>query len=223
MTDLVVVSIAREAVLTILLVAGPALGIGMLVGLLVSIFQATTQIQEQTLTFIPKIVAVLVSIVIFGPWMIRRLVDFAERLLGELPTFIMNGEAAKLISVADFVRFSLSFIRLTTFFSAAPLFSMRSVPIAAKVGLSAFCALIALPELDPAWDLGSWHVLALLAAQEVAVGLLLALMVILVFAVVTFAGHFVDVPLGFGMASVFDPSLGGQVPVFSQFYHIVAA
>lgn len=128
-----------------------------------------------------------------------------------------------MISVADFVRFSLSFIRLTTFFSAAPLFSMRSVPIAAKVGLSAFCALIALPELDPAWDLGSWHVLALLAAQEVAVGLLLALMVILVFAVVTFAGHFVDVPLGFGMASVFDPSLGGQVPVFSQFYHIVAA
>lgn len=89
MTDLVVVSIAREAVITILLVAGPALGIGMLVGLLVSIFQATTQIQEQTLTFIPKIVAVLVSIVIFGPWMIRRLVDFAERLLGELPSFIM--------------------------------------------------------------------------------------------------------------------------------------
>lgn len=89
MTDQVVVSIAREAVLTILLVAGPALGIGMLVGLVVSIFQATTQIQEQTLTFIPKIVAVLVSIVIFGPWMIRRLVDFAERLFTELPSFIM--------------------------------------------------------------------------------------------------------------------------------------
>lgn len=88
MTDQMVVSIARDAVLTILLVAGPVLGIGMLVGLLVSIFQATTQIQEQTLTFIPKIIAVLVSIVIFGPWMIRRLVDFAERLLSELPAFI---------------------------------------------------------------------------------------------------------------------------------------
>ncbi|NLM40789.1 MAG: flagellar biosynthesis protein FliQ [Firmicutes bacterium] len=88
MTDQTVVSIAREAVVTILLVAGPALGIGMLVGLLISIFQATTQIQEQTLTFIPKIIAVLVSLVIFGPWMIRRLVDFAERLLSELPSFI---------------------------------------------------------------------------------------------------------------------------------------
>lgn len=88
MTDQTVMTIAREAVLTILLVAGPALGIGMLVGLVVSIFQATTQIQEQTLTFIPKIVAVLVSLVIFGPWMIRRLVGFAERLLSELPSFV---------------------------------------------------------------------------------------------------------------------------------------
>lgn len=89
MNDQVVINLAREAVLTILLVAGPALGIGMLVGLLVSIFQATTQIQEQTLTFIPKIVAVLVSIVIFGPWMIRLLVDFADRLLSNLPSYIM--------------------------------------------------------------------------------------------------------------------------------------
>ncbi len=89
MTDATVVSLARDAVLTILLVAGPALLIGMLVGLLVSIFQATTQIQEQTLTFIPKIVAVLVSIVIFGPWMIRQLVDFADRLLSNLPSYIM--------------------------------------------------------------------------------------------------------------------------------------
>lgn len=89
MTDTTVINLAREAVLTVLLVAGPALGIGMLVGLLVSIFQATTQIQEQTLTFIPKIVAVLVSLVIFGPWMIRILLDFTERLLANLASYIM--------------------------------------------------------------------------------------------------------------------------------------
>lgn len=88
MTDQAVISLARDAILTVLLVAGPALGIGMLVGLLVSVFQATTQIQEQTLTFIPKIVAVLVSLVIFGPWMIRILVNFAERLLTSMPSFI---------------------------------------------------------------------------------------------------------------------------------------
>ncbi|MFY9494838.1 MAG: flagellar biosynthesis protein FliQ [Limnochordia bacterium] len=88
MTDQAVINLAREAVLTVLLVAGPALGIGMVVGLLVSLFQATTQIQEQTLTFIPKIVAVLVSLVVFGPWMIRVLVDFASRLLTSMPSFV---------------------------------------------------------------------------------------------------------------------------------------
>lgn len=89
MTDQVVVGLARDAVFTILLVAGPALGVGMLIGLLISIFQATTQIQEQTLTFVPKIVAVLVAIVVFGPWMLRLLVDFAERLLANLPSYIL--------------------------------------------------------------------------------------------------------------------------------------
>lgn len=88
MTDQAVISLAREAVTTVLMVAGPALGIGMLVGLLVSLFQATTQIQEQTLTFIPKIVAVLVSLIIFGPWMIRILVDFAQRLLSSMPSYV---------------------------------------------------------------------------------------------------------------------------------------
>lgn len=89
MTETTVINLGREALMTVLLVAGPVLGLGMAVGLLVSIFQATTQIQEQTLTFIPKIVAVLVSIVVFGPWMMRLLVDFGERLLGELHQFIL--------------------------------------------------------------------------------------------------------------------------------------
>ena len=88
MSEVEIIALGKEAVKTVLLVCAPALGLGLLVGLLVSIFQATTQVQEQTLTFIPKIIAVLVSIVIFGPWMIRRLVDFAERLLSELPAFI---------------------------------------------------------------------------------------------------------------------------------------
>ncbi len=89
MTETMIINLGREALLTVLLAAGPALGLGMAVGLLVSIFQATTQIQEQTLTFIPKIVAVLAAIVIFGPWMLRLLMDFAQRLLGELHLFIL--------------------------------------------------------------------------------------------------------------------------------------
>lgn len=83
-----VIALGRDALLTVLLVAGPMIGIGLLVGLIISIFQATTQIQEQTLTFAPKILAILVSGVIFGPWMLRTMVDFSERLISRAHEFI---------------------------------------------------------------------------------------------------------------------------------------
>ncbi len=89
MTEAMIINLGRDAITTVILVAGPVLGLGMLVGLLVSVFQATTQIQEQTLTFVPKIVAVLLSIIFFGPWMLRLLMDFGGRLLGNLHSFIM--------------------------------------------------------------------------------------------------------------------------------------
>lgn len=74
--------------MTILLVAGPILGLSLLVGLLVSIFQATTQIQEQTLAFVPKILTVLGATVILGPWMLRVMIDFTSRLLSNMNQFI---------------------------------------------------------------------------------------------------------------------------------------
>jgi len=83
-----VIFLGREALQTILLVTAPVLGLGLLTGLLVSIFQATTQIQEQTLAFIPKIVVVLVSIVVFGPWILRVLVDFVETLYINIPYYL---------------------------------------------------------------------------------------------------------------------------------------
>lgn len=64
------------------------IGLGLVVGLLVSIFQATTQIQEQTLTFVPKIVAVLVAGVVFGPWMLRTLIEFSERLIANAHLYV---------------------------------------------------------------------------------------------------------------------------------------
>ncbi|NMB37999.1 MAG: flagellar biosynthesis protein FliQ [Firmicutes bacterium] len=88
MSEADIIAIGKDAVKTVLLVAAPALGIGILVGLIVSIFQATTQIQEQTLTFIPKIIAVLISLIIFGPWMLRNITNFSRTLLENLHTFI---------------------------------------------------------------------------------------------------------------------------------------
>lgn len=87
MSDATVVDLGREAVMTVLLVAGPMLGLSLLVGLVISVFQATTQIQEQTLTFIPKILAVLAAAILFGPWMLRVMTEFAARLLGNLHQF----------------------------------------------------------------------------------------------------------------------------------------
>lgn len=83
-----VIGLAGQALYTILKVSAPMLGLGLLVGLLVSIFQATTHIQEQTLAFIPKIVAVFVAILIFGPWILNIMVDFTSRLLGNLAQYI---------------------------------------------------------------------------------------------------------------------------------------
>jgi len=80
MTPDVVLDLAQNSVFTILMVAGPLLMVALGVGLLVSIFQATTQIQEQTLAFIPKIIAVFVSLVIFGPWMLSVLLNFTQGL-----------------------------------------------------------------------------------------------------------------------------------------------
>lgn len=83
-----IIGLAGQAVYTVLIVSAPMLGLGLLVGLLVSIFQATTHIQEQTLAFIPKIIAVFVAILIFGPWILNIMIDFTSRLLGNLADFI---------------------------------------------------------------------------------------------------------------------------------------
>jgi len=80
-----VTAIFRSAVLQILMMAAPVLLIGMGVGLVVSVFQATTSIQEQTLTFVPKIAAILLSLFVFGPWMFSTLTQFTLRIFQSIP------------------------------------------------------------------------------------------------------------------------------------------
>ena len=83
-----VISLAERGITTVLMVAGPLLILALVIGLLVSIFQATTQIQEQTLAFIPKIVAVLFGLVILGPWMLTQVVQFTTDIFQNLTTVI---------------------------------------------------------------------------------------------------------------------------------------
>jgi flagellar biosynthesis protein FliQ len=87
MTPDFAINMCRKAVETILLVSAPMLLAGMIIGLLISIFQAATQINEQTLSFIPKIVAVFLTLLIFGPWIIRIITAFTIGIFDSMATF----------------------------------------------------------------------------------------------------------------------------------------
>ncbi len=88
MTQSMVNDVMKDALTTILLTAGPILAVALLVGLTVSILQATTQVQEQTLTFVPKIVAVFFTIMLTGPYMLNKLSDFTVRMFGNIANMI---------------------------------------------------------------------------------------------------------------------------------------
>jgi flagellar biosynthesis protein FliQ len=83
-----VVNLASQAMSLALKVAGPLLLVGLVVGLLVSVFQAVTQIQEQSLTLIPKIVGIAVVVVLLGPWMLGQLVAYTTNLYTAIPTLV---------------------------------------------------------------------------------------------------------------------------------------
>ncbi len=85
MTPETVMTLAAQALQVTLLVAAPLLVVALLVGLGVSIFQAATQINEATLSFIPKLVAIFVTLVVGGPWMLGVLVDYLRQLLSSIP------------------------------------------------------------------------------------------------------------------------------------------
>jgi flagellar biosynthetic protein FliQ len=82
------ITIAQGAVTMALLIATPLLLVGMVVGLFISLFQAVTQIQEMTLTFVPKIFAVMLTIMFLASWMVTKLVDYTHDLITSLPMII---------------------------------------------------------------------------------------------------------------------------------------
>jgi flagellar biosynthetic protein FliQ len=84
----VVMDLAIRTMMTAIMVAAPVLLVSIVVGLTVSIFQATTHIQEQTLTFVPKVLAILGVLIIFGPWMMTVLIEFIRDLFLNINTFL---------------------------------------------------------------------------------------------------------------------------------------
>lgn len=88
MTPSEAITLTQNAVVLTLLLSAPVLLVAMVVGLLISLFQAITQIQEMTLTFVPKIVAVMATLLFLSSWMINKLVDYTQELIVSLPTII---------------------------------------------------------------------------------------------------------------------------------------
>ncbi len=85
MTDAAAISIAGEALMTALLVSAPILIVSLAIGMLVSVFQAMTQINEVTMTFVPKIFGVFAVTAVLGPWMVGTMVNYTQRLFATLP------------------------------------------------------------------------------------------------------------------------------------------
>ena len=88
MTPGIVMEIGRQAIEVTLLIASPMLVTALVVGLIISIFQAATQLNESTLQFVPKLVAMFVVLLLAGPWMLQYLIDYIQRLFGSIPQLI---------------------------------------------------------------------------------------------------------------------------------------
>lgn len=88
MSESFVISVIKDAVTSVIMSSAPIMVISLVIGLIISIFQATTQIQEQTLTFVPKILAVFLSLILFGPWMLHLLTGFAQRMFDAIPYMV---------------------------------------------------------------------------------------------------------------------------------------
>ena len=88
MTPELVMTIGRQAVEMTLMMAGPLLLAALATGLIVSIFQAATQINEQTLSFLPRLLVILLTLIVAGPWLVRELMEYTETLIMNIPMLI---------------------------------------------------------------------------------------------------------------------------------------
>ena len=87
MNEAVVLALARESLTTALLVGAPVLGVSLAIGIVVSIIQAVTQVNEMTLTFVPKLIGVFVAMLIFGPWMMETMLGFSAGLFANMGAY----------------------------------------------------------------------------------------------------------------------------------------
>ena len=223
MTDVTVVAIIRQGVTTVLMVAGPMLGVGMIVGLLVSIFQATTQIQEQTLTFIPKLLAVFFYLGPFRPLMLRVLVDFTTELF---PTLVKQVDGEEVIDLSNLVGDT----NIPIYAGVLPnlglnqraAFQSRNLPPMVRVSIALFYPLFLSFRPTLGRPPNPFRGFRFLSASGVCAWFINRVYRLPDLCRVAAGGTLMDRPMGFTMVNVLDPYTGGQMPVVGQLYYIIA-
>ena len=223
-----VTQLARDAIEVTLYLTIPILAIGLVVGLLVSLFQAVTQIQEATLVFVPKIIVVLVSLLFLSPWMMQKMMHYTEQLIrqySQIRSVRARGMQVDLLhwSLVQFQSFILIVMRVAPILFLMPVLSDRNVPSLAKIGLTLAVSLILLPlvkmevRLFPQ-DPGSFG--AFLAA-ELFIGFSLGLAVKAVFAGIQMGGELVGFQMGLSIAQVIDPESGMDSSAVAQLHYLL--
>ncbi|STF45285.1 flagellar biosynthesis protein FliR [Escherichia coli] len=226
MTPESVMMMGTEAMKVALALAAPLLLVALVTGLIISILQAATQINEMTLSFIPKIIAVFIAIIIAGPWMLNLLLDYVRTLFTNLPYINRVGRTMMQVTSDQWLSWlSLYFwplLRVLALISTAPILSERSVPKRVKLGLAMMITFAIAPSL-PANDVPVFSFFALwLAVQQILIGIALGFTMQFAFAAVRTAGEIIGLQMGLSFATFVDPGSHLNMPVLARIMDMLA-
>ncbi len=225
MTPESVMMMGTEAMKVALALAAPLLLVALVTGLIISILQAATQINEMTLSFIPKIIAVFIAIIIAGPWMLNLLLDYVRTLFTNLPYIRVARTMMQVTSDQWLSWLNLYFwplLRVLALISTAPILSERSVPKRVKLGLAMMITFAIAPSL-PANDVPVFSFFALwLAVQQILIGIALGFTMQFAFAAVRTAGEIIGLQMGLSFATFVDPASHLNMPVLARIMDMLA-
>ena len=222
MNDTTVLHMASQALLLIAELAGPVLVVSLVVGLVVSLFQAVTSIQEFTLTFLPKVVAIGIVLMICGHWMLNDAVTYTEQLYKSIPNMVERARMTVPFSSAFAVAFVLALVRASAWVVICPPFANKSIPAMAKIGISLGIAVDAAVTLqhDPLPSSNAQILTQVLV--QAAIGFVLGFVISLFVTAVVAAGSLIDLFSGLNLPQALDPLSLQQTPIIGQFYNLVA-
>lgn len=221
MTPESVMMMGTEAMKVALALAAPLLLVALVTGLIISILQAATQINEMTLSFIPKIIAVFIAIIIAGPWMLNLLLDYVRTsVYHRVARTMMQVTSDQWLSWLSLYFWPL--LRVLALISTAPILSERSVPKRVKLGLAMMITFAIAPSL-PANDVPVFSFFALwLAVQQILIGIALGFTMQFAFAAVRTAGEIIGLQMGLSFATFVDPGSHLNMPVLARIMDMLA-